>query len=368
MAARVSSERRIEIGRLEVRELEIPAAVGAPGWDDFASAIDLHYANEVASYGSTDLYISPAEALTDYLDQENEPTRLFAAWDGPRMIGTGRYEIEAGEHPTTAWLMADVAPDARGVGVGRALATHLEALARGAGIRKLLAYAVSATADGPQVTSPTGFGSVAVGNPEVRFLTAAGYTLQQVARGSRLALPVALDELSRETSAAAGPDYSVRLWGDRTPEPWRAQMAELRQLMSLEEPTAGLEEPVDLWSVERLVADEERRADGIRSRITAAVEHVPSGRLAGFTTLSVPRELERPVWQDDTLVRPEHRGYRLGMLLKIANLTQLQREHPGHPSVMTFNAEENRPMLDVNERIGFLAVGHDGAWRKDLAD
>jgi len=98
--------------------------------------------------------------------------------------------------------------------------------------------------------------------------------------------------------------------------------------------------------------------------LTSAVLHAPSGNLAGFTQLSVPAELERPVWQEDTLVLREHRGHRLGMLLKIANLQHLARLHPGHPSVITFNAEENRHMLDVNDAIGFTPMGYEGAWKR----
>jgi hypothetical protein len=54
------------------------------------------------------------------------------------------------------------------------------------------------------------------------------------------------------------------------------------------------------------------------------------------------------------------------MLLKVANLTHLERVAPGHPSVITFNAEENRHMLDVNEAVGFVQIASESAWRKDL--
>ena len=60
--------------------------------------------------------------------------------------------------------------------------------------------------------------------------------------------------------------------------------------------------------------------------------------------------------QDDTLVLKEHRGHRLGMLLKVANLEFLQRERPGHPAVTTFNAAENEHMLAVNDALGFVPV------------
>ena len=98
--------------------------------------------------------------------------------------------------------------------------------------------------------------------------------------------------------------------------------------------------------------------------LTVAVEHVPTGALAGFSELSVPAPGGRSVEQHDTLVLSEHRGKRLGMLLKAANLIRLQKVAPGHPSVITFNAEENRHMLDVNEAVGFVAIGYEGAWKK----
>jgi len=51
-------------------------------------------------------------------------------------------------------------------------------------------------------------------------------------------------------------------------------------------------------------------------------------------------------------------------LLKIANLRRLSAFSPASGLAYTFNAEENRHMLDVNESIGFRAVGYEGAWRK----
>jgi hypothetical protein len=89
--------------------------------------------------------------------------------------------------------------------------------------------------------------------------------------------------------------------------------------------------------------------------------------LAGFTRVSVPHDTTRAVGQWDTIVLREHRGHRLGMLLKVANLQLLDEAGPGHPSVLTWNAEENRPMLAVNEAVGFVPIGYEGAWRKELS-
>jgi GNAT superfamily N-acetyltransferase len=351
---------------IDIRELEIPSAVGASGWDDFVTALGIHYGNEALTYGTDELAFSAEEALPNYLDQENEPTRLFVARDGTRMVGAARYEIEPGDDPHTAWMMVDVLAGARGTGVGSALSAKLQGVAATDGIRKAIVYAVSGYASGPRLAPPTGLGSVPRDNPEVRFLLGKGYRLEQVVRGSRLALPVDVTARLAEAAAIAGPDFVVHHWVDRTPVKWRADLAMLRQVMSVEEPSAGLEEPEDVWTVERLIADEKRFETSPRSLLVCAVEHVPSGHLAGFTTLSVPAEADRSVSQEDTLVLREHRGHRLGMLLKLANLVEVQRRMPGHPSIITFNAEENRHMLNVNEAIGFVPIGYEGAWRRDL--
>jgi len=135
--------------------------------------------------------------------------------------------------------------------------------------------------------------------------------------------------------------------------------------MSTDAPSAGLEEPEDEWTVERLLTDEESNA-GVRIALTTAVEHVPSGALVGFTEIAVPTEQDRPPWQEDTLVLREHRGHRLGLLLKAENLRLLQERHSERRSITTYNAEENRHMLDVNEALGFRPFIYEGAWRKDL--
>lgn len=54
------------------------------------------------------------------------------------------------------------------------------------------------------------------------------------------------------------------------------------------------------------------------------------------------------------------------MLVKAANLQQLREVSPGTKVVTTFNAEDNRPMLDVNEALGFRAIAYEGSWQKDL--
>ncbi|MDB5621383.1 GNAT family N-acetyltransferase [Tardiphaga sp.] len=349
-----------------IHELAIPAAPGEAGWEDFAAAMAVHFDNEALTYSTDELRLTPAEALLDFLDQDNQPTRLFVARVGDRIVGQARYELEAGDAPATVWLHIDVSPDYRQRGIGAALSAWMQSIARTDAIHKAIVYTPSRAAAGRRILAPTGYGSLPLDNVEVRFLLASGYRLEQVVRASRLALPFDAADRLAETAAVAGDDYRLHYWTNTTPTKWREEMAVLRTRMSIEEPDAGLDEPEDAWSVARLNADDARIAESTRDRLVAAVEHVPTGELIGFTALLVPGDPARAVQQSDTLVVPGHRGHRLGMLLKLANLDYLARTRPGHPSILTFNAEENRHMLDVNEAVGFVPIGYEGAWRRDL--
>lgn len=350
-----------------IDEQAIPAAPGDDGWADFEAMVELRNIVEAAGFGTDELNYSAEELLPGWVNLEYGPKRLFLARADGRIVGRAVFETQADAQSDYVWLSVQVHPDWRRRGIGTALADHLEALAADEGRTTQVVYTVSPDAPGPRLEAPTGFGSIPAENPEVRFLVGRGYRLEQIERGSRLPLSDDVTQLTRHfefAAAVAGADYALHYWIDRSPVRWREDVALMYTRMSTDAPTAGIQEPEDVWSVDRLVKHEDAEASSPRTTLTAAVEHRPTGRLAGFTELSVPAELDRPVAQEDTLVLKEHRGHRLGLLLKAANLLHLARERPGHPSVITFNAEENRPMLDVNEAVGFVPMGYEGAWKR----
>lgn len=364
-----------------IDELSIPADLDAPDAADFIAMADLRNAVEADGYGTDELSTTAAELLPGWLNLEYEPKRLFVARVDGRIVARSIFETRPSAESGMAWFDVQVHPDFRRRGIGSALADRLDALAAAAGCTSAVVYAVSKDAAfskdaaispdaaGERLHSPTGFGSVPRSNPEVKFLLGRGYSLEQVERGSRLALPVDPARLARfqdDALVAAGSDYRLRQWTGRTPEQWIDDMALLFTRMSTDAPTAGLDEPEDVWTRERLIDHEKQAELSPKTIIVSTVEHVPSGHLVGLTELGAPRETGRPVSQNDTIVLREHRGHRLGMLLKAANIGHLEGVAPGHPSVITFNAEENRHMLDVNEAIGFAPIGYEGAWKKLL--
>jgi GNAT superfamily N-acetyltransferase len=346
------------------------ASVDARDALDYVAAVDLENAVRRAAVGSDELAWQPDEQLPHLLDEVHSDNRLFGVREQGRLVAVGWYETRRdGDAASTAWLDLSVLPEARNRGHGTLLAEHLEQLARAEGRTQVIAYVRSVGDGEPRLLPPTGVGSVSRDSDAVRFLLGRGWELGQVVRCSRLALPPdeeALGAVRERARSAAGDAYRLHTWVGRSPDRWIDDLAALETRMSTDAPAGGLDEPEDVWTAERFRDAEERSLAGPRTRFTAVVEHVASGRLAGFSQVEAPADRSRPAFQQDTLVLREHRGHRLGWLLKVATTDLLQAERPGHPAIFTYNAEENRPMLDVNEAVGFVAFEQEGAWSKKL--
>ncbi len=354
----------LEVEVLDLIEVRIPDAPGAPGWADFVSGINIRRRVEAHAYDCDDFGWEPEEELPHYQDAA-APQRMLLARDHRGFVGRARYETELSGD--TAWVNVEVPPEFRGEGIGTALAAAVEAKVHSLGFRKAIAYVPIREEEGPRLAAPTGAGSVPANSRDVRFLQRRGYVLEQVERASRLALPmVAAAERLEAARARIAPDYALQTWIGATPKRWLVQMAELLTRMSTDAPTAGLAEPERLWTAEVVQADEKRLADDPSAKFTAVAVHLSTDALAGFTSMSVPPRLDRPVVQWSTLVRREHRGSGLGLAIKLANIGALQQAAPGHPSITTSNAEENLHMLAVNEALGFVPLAAQSGWRKEL--
>lgn len=357
--------------RYVVEELDVPATMQ----DDparvtaFRDWLEVSDRAEGAVHGLAELAWTPDEYLP-MCHTPGAPTRLFVARDADgTVIGAAAYDSKTEPGTTNCWLAVGVDPAHQRRGVGTLLADRVEQVARDAGRTQWKTYAVSrqvgpASGDG-YLPAPTGYGALPADEAAVRFLLGRGWRFGQVNRISRLALPAdasVVAALRERATGVAGAAYRAHAWTGRTPEQWIDGIALLHTRMSTDAPEGDMEEPEDVWDADRLREREAELERAPRTMVTIAVEHVATGTLVGFTQLAVPDAPERAVMQWDTLVLREHRGHRLGWLLKVEGIAFVEREFSGRPSIVTFNAEENRPMLDVNEAVGFVGVGSEGIW------
>ncbi len=283
-------------------------------------------------------------------------------------VGVATLAVMADDDGRSAFVTVGLLRAAWGEGIGSAALAQIERHARESSVRRLLIWAEQRDAGEPRLDAPTGHGSVPL-TRGARFLLRHGYTLEQVDRVSTLDL---LDEnvphltaLHHEAAAHAA-DYRIVSWTLPTPQERIAGYAEMKSRMSTDAPDADLDMPEEHWDADRVARHDERfLARGSTVLVTAA-QHRPTGRLCAFNELSADAALGVTTHQEDTLVLADHRGHRLGMLVKTAGLLAWRGIRPDSPRVITYNAEENRPMLSINEAIGFAPIGYEGAWKKEL--
>ena len=355
---------------INVEEIDVPNAVAAGNWLPYDLHLAVRNANETAVLGSAAPYVDPVEVLPYFQNQVRLRKRLFVARLDGEVVGQALFERAQDESDPVGWIYGGVIGPARHQGVGTALFDHVEREAIATGCETLQSFVLHGEAAGEVLTARVGVGTVPLGDDGVRFVRGRGYELEQVEHWNVLDLPfdqAMLRKTYAETAESAGADFQVHTWVGPSPESWIDSLVDLANGMERDVPRGELAVSAPDWDAERYRQNEQQESAGGRQALTAVVEHLPSGRLAGLTHLSLPSDVSRPVQQTVTVVLEEYRGHRLGLLLKAANLLQLAEVSPNATLVVTTNAAENRHMLAINERLGFRPVAYTGAWKKVIS-
>jgi GNAT superfamily N-acetyltransferase len=325
------------------------------------------------TWGVDDFCRNEREVAGGFKDQRYERRfRLVALDEDGTPVGYAALNLPMTDNTHTGYIDIGTIPAARRRGIGASLYDAVLTAARDAGRSKLLTSTDQGVEPPPSdgaLDPPTGEGRVRRDDPGVRFVLARGWQLEQVERRSVLDVPLSPEVLAAHRAAAqavAGDDYRVLIWDERCPDEWLDQFAFLQSRMSTDVPTAGLDWGEEAWDAQRVRDRETQFVDRGLGYLTAVAEHVPTGTLAGYTAFLTVPHTDAFVHQHDTLVVREHRGRRLGMLLKAANLQRLATDRPSVRRVGTWNAEENAPMLNINIDLGFHPAGGAGEWQRDL--
>lgn len=269
---------------------------------------------------------------------------VFRSGDEPaeegRPVAAAKLMVSPRDSPAHAYPHVVVDAPHRRRGIGSFVAAHLEGIARADGRTSLQAWVEHPTPGGERVPAPTGHGSVSAADPATRFLWKHGWELGQIERISELRLPVPVDVLLAESAAAsarAGADYRVVTWEGESDAAYLDDLARLNGDMSVDALLAssrstkstGTPSGSCRWNAARSLPG--RRS---QRRRAAHPERPPRGPV---DVAARPRrhDTTRPAQQDNTLVTEAHRGKRLGMLVKAANLMQLAERYPECTGVFT---------------------------------
>ncbi|MGF0118539.1 GNAT family N-acetyltransferase [Promicromonospora sp. Marseille-Q5078] len=363
------------------RLLEPPRAdrLDAPDAWAYHGVAALERSVALADLGHDDLPPRAVDLLVGDLHQEHlRRHRLVAvedagAGDPPRVVGHGVLTLPVTDNRHLAVVRIAVLPSHRGQGIGSAIADRLRRIALTEGRTTVFAeveFAVEPAADDPGAVVPReGDGRVSADLPGMRLARRAGLGLEIVARRSVLDVPLpdeVVDRFVADAAARAGDAYRVHTWQDPAPEEWVDQLAALEQRLSEDEPNGGLALEAERWDGARVRTEEAKRAERGQGALVTVAEHVATGALAGMTLLVWDRpELTE---QESTVVLPEHRGHRLGMLIKAVNLREHTRLRPAARRVSTWNNETNAPMVAINVALGFRPAGGSAELQAPLAD
>ena len=272
------------------------------------------------------------------------------------VVGVARATLPQRDNLHLVEVDLAVAPWARRRGAGRALVEAVERLAREQG-----RTTVVGSADEPPGHEGRSAGRLALG--------ALGYAVVQseVRRDLDLPLdPVRAARLERTCRPyAAG--YALRTWQDRVPDDLVDDRAELSRQMSTDVPKDHLDWREEVWDAARVRRDEALSLSMDRTFVGAGAVHLDSGRMVAFTDMGVPRSAPERAYQWDTLVSQAHRGHRLGTLVKLAALQELSARSPRTRVISTWNAQENAPMIAVNEALGARVNGRLAVLQRVLA-
>ena len=273
-----------------------------------------------------------------------ERTDLLGGYVDDRLVGIAVRYFPLLDNTEKAWVEVDVDPTERRRGHGSQLLAAAEQGVRQLG-RSLLVT---------ELKIPAGAGAE---HGYRRFAEQHGFTWanSEVVRWLDLPVPAAHLDAWSALAAERHEGFTLETHVDAVPDDLVPSLCVLYGQLAVDAPTGLLE-------LEEEVITPERYAEGrvsLREQGRTILETValtPDRTVVAQSTLAVPPPGRTDVSQWGTFVHREHRGHRLGLATKAANLRHLQQHHPEMTRVVTQNAETNDYMVSINELMGFAPV------------
>jgi GNAT superfamily N-acetyltransferase len=333
------------VSTLQIRRLDAGDGADMDGFQDVYAAAELAEDPEAALY-------SRADGISILTAAGSRFGEGYGAFVDGRMVGE---LLLTGELPDSlrvlrVWLW--VTPSHQRRGVGTALAAYADDRARALGRTVLHSQArIGADRD----------------NGNRRFAERVGFALANTEIERRLPLPADPALLDRLAAEAAPYHHDYRIVAAVGPVP--AELAPsyvaLKNLMELQMPSGDLEVEEGRETAADIARQDRELTRAGRTRV-AAYALDPAGAVVAYAVAASSNADHDHVDQWGTLVHPSHRGHRLGMAVKCAQLRALTEAMADKRFIETTNAETNTHMVAINQALGFEVVQVYGDFQKRL--
>jgi len=269
--------------------------------------------------------------------------------DAGRLVGKVGTHLPRWENRHVAFGGVLVHPQRRRRGIGRRLAAHLRELVDQPGRRVLVSRSLDAPA-------------------QRAFAAGLGFTPASIDIHRRQDLEAVdwdhVEALRAQARHAAGGYTLLRLDGP-VPDDLVEEVAGMEAAIN-DAPRDNLDMDDQVITAERIRARERSVAEAGLREYRLVARRNRDGRLAGHTVVFVDPEQPRYAGQGDTSVLAEHRGHRLGLLLKSQMMFWVAAAEPAVRWIDTGNAESNRHMIAINEALGYQIMARHIGWQRDL--
>jgi GNAT superfamily N-acetyltransferase len=274
------------------------------------------------------------------------------------VVGTTSLHLPTLDNLENATINLVIHPDHRRQGIGTAVLDQLIEKARSEGRRRIMGEVCQ---DGPPLPHGDRGGSAFAGScgaKEALVETRRRLDVTSVDRAE-------VAGLLNSAEAASG-DYHLVPWINVTPDEVLDGVATLESRMVEDSPMGELQWEPEVYDAKRWMDGEATLAGRGRRSYGCASVHTATGEVTGFTLCVFDGDTPEHAWQWTTIVLPWHRGHRLGMRLKAHNLLAILDHEPELRAVDTWNAEVNRPMIAVNELMGYRPLDTWAEWQLDF--
>ncbi len=327
------------------------------------AAIDAYH-GVVAACVAVDLPDLPVPTRTQIAAAVRHPSpatiqQYFLAQQDGEPVGGLEVRLRTADNPHLTGVDLSVHPDRRRQGIGRQLFTAAADYARAHGRSVLQGSYCEAQESGPsRDPAPAAFAASVGARP----------ALTEVRRRLDLATVDTDDWRVRYDDAhVQAKGYSVLWWAGAAPDDGIAGgIAYLEGRMVTDIPMGELRMEPENWDAERIRATEESLRRRGQPHYHAGIRDDETGRLVGWSALYMEADEPTHAWQGTTIIDPDHRGHRLGLLVKLENLYRTREVEPDLRHVDTWNAVENAHMIAINEAIGFRPVDTWVNWQCEL--